>query len=85
MAKTLRLDPYLFNRLGRPKRSRSPAQYFAYCVEKAGSVNQLADRMGVSRQTVFQSWHGVFPDKYVVQAETEFGIPRRYLAPHLFI
>jgi hypothetical protein len=77
-------ESVLFNRNGKPKRKLTPEGWFAYCVQKAGGVPQLAAIMGVSRQTVHGSWKGRFPDKHVVQAEKAFGIPRAVLAPHLF-
>lgn len=83
MVKT-RWDTALFRKDGRMKIKLSPEGWFAYCVKKAGGIPQLAEKMGVSRQTVHASWHGRFPDKYVVKAEQEFGIPRKVLAPHLF-
>lgn len=79
-----RWDSEIFHKNGKPKKKLSPAGWFAYCVKKAGSVNALARQMGVTKQTVHQSWGGVFPDKYVVLAEKEFGVPRQLLAPHLY-
>jgi hypothetical protein len=79
-----RWESVLFSRNGKPKRKMTPEGWFAYCVQKAGGVPQLAELMGVSRQTVHGSWKGRFPDKHVVQAEKVFGVPRAVLAPHLF-
>lgn len=79
-----RWDKALFDEDGTPLIELSPEGWFAYCVKKAGGIPQLAEQMGVSRQTIHASWHGVFPDKYVVQAEKIFRVPRQLLAPHLY-
>lgn len=77
-------DDELFNKDGTPKHKLSPKGWFSYCVKKAGGIPKVAEKMGVSRQTIHASWQGRFPDKYIVKAEKEFGIPRALLAPHLF-
>jgi hypothetical protein len=77
-------DKHLFDVKGKHRRGLKPEAWFAFAVKKAGGIPQIAADMGVSRQTIHASWHGRFPDKYVVQAEKAYGIPRRLLAPHLF-
>lgn len=85
MAKAkLNWDSEIFDKTGRPRLKMTPEGWFAYAVKKAGGVPQLAEAMGVSRQTIHASWRGRFPDKYVVLAEKTFGIPRKVLAPHLY-
>ena len=79
----LNWDQEIFDAEGRPKQL-TPEAWFAYAVQKAGGTRPLAKTMGVSRQTIYASWRGRFPDKYVVAAEKAFGIPRKVLAPHLF-
>jgi hypothetical protein len=79
-----RWDKKLFDSEGKPKVKLTPEAWFSYCVKKAGGIPQLADIMGVSRQTIHASWKGRFPDRYVVQAEKAFGVPREVLAPHMF-
>lgn len=79
-----RWDDKIFDADGKPKVRLTPEGWFAYCVKKAGGIPQLAAIMGVSRQTIHASWKSRFPDKYVVQAEKAFGVPRADLAPHLY-
>jgi hypothetical protein len=79
-----RWDEVLFDKNGKPKVKMGPEGWFAYCVKKSGGISQLAEKMGVSRQTVHASWGNKFPDKYIVLAEKKFGIPRELLAPHFF-
>jgi len=83
MAKS-RWDLEVIDNKGRPLKRLSPEGWFAYCTKKAGGITPLAERMGVTRQNVHACWHDRFPDKYVVKAEQEFGIPRALLAPHLY-
>jgi hypothetical protein len=81
--KRTRYDRFMLNPNGTARKGLSPRTWFLYCAMKLG-ITQIARDMGVSRQTIYASWHGVFPDKYVVRAEKLYGIPRRYLAPHLY-
>jgi len=83
MSAKARWDPAIFDEQGRLK-VKSPKQWFAFCVRKAGGISQVAMALGVSRQAIHANWHGRIPDKYVVQAEKAFGIPRKVLAPHLY-
>jgi len=76
-------DPKIFDETGEIK-AKTPKQCFAFCLKKSGGMAQMADILGVSRQTIHANWHGRFPDKYVVAAEKAFGIPRKVLAPHLY-
>ncbi|HMH99014.1 MAG TPA: hypothetical protein VK577_20960 [Bradyrhizobium sp.] len=77
-------DSQLFNEKGKPNPGLPPEVWFAYCVKKAGGIPQIAKALGTSRQAIHANWRGRFPDKYVVQAEKAFGIPRKVLAPHLY-
>lgn len=77
-------DPAIFNKRGDIKIKLTPEGWFAFCVKKAGGIPQVAEALGVSRQAIHANWRGRFPDKYVVQAEKAFGIPRKVLAPHLY-
>jgi hypothetical protein len=81
--KRTRWDRVMLNPNGTAKKGHSPQTWFIYCVMRYGGITQIAQDMGVSRQTIYASWQ-VFPDKYVVRAEKLYGIPRRYLAPHLY-
>jgi hypothetical protein len=83
MAKT-RWDKKIFDANGNPTIDLGPEGWFAYCVKLAGGIPSLAEKMGVSRQTIYASWSGRFPDSRVVEAEKQFGIPRKLLAPHLY-
>lgn len=80
----LQWDQEIFDAKGQPKVTLTPEGWFAYAVQKAGGTQPLAKAMGVTRQTIYAHWSGRFPDKYVVQAEKAFGIPRKVLAPHLY-
>jgi hypothetical protein len=82
--KRTRWDRVMVNPNGTAKKGLPPQAWFTYCVTRYGGITQIARDMGVSRQTIYASWHEVFPDKYVVRAEKLYGIPRRYLAPHLY-
>jgi len=77
-------DSQLFNEKGEANPLFPPEVWFAYCVKKAGGIPQIAKALGTSRQAIHANWRGRFPDKYVVQAEKAFGIPRKVLAPHLY-
>jgi hypothetical protein len=82
--KRTRWDGVMLHPNGTPKKDLPPKAWFCWCVMSFGGIAQIARDMGVSRQTIYASWHGAFPDKYVVRAEKLYGIPRRYLAPHLY-
>ena len=77
-------DKAVLDRYGKPKVKLTPEGWFAYIITKAGGIPQVAEALGVSRQTIHANWGGRIPDKYVVEAEKAFGIPRKVLAPHLY-
>lgn len=49
---------------------------------KAGGYPQLAAALGISRQSVHK-WDAI-PERFAVQVETLYGIPREKIAPALF-
>lgn len=51
-------------------------------LERAGGYPQLGAALGVSRQSVHK-WEAV-PDRFAVQLEQLYGIPRYETAPHLY-
>lgn len=51
-------------------------------VEAAGSMRELARRIGVSYQAV-QQWHAV-PAHQIIAVEKATGIPREALRPDLY-
>ena len=62
------------------KLSKKALSGIARAIQDAGSQEQLATRLGVSKQAV-QKWakRGYAPPQRIVEIETEFGIPKRDL------
>lgn len=51
-------------------------------IEAAGSVSKLAERLGVTRQTIY-NWDNV-PAEAVLDLEADYNIPRSVLRPDLY-
>lgn len=49
---------------------------------RAGGFTALGEALGVSRQSIHK-WDAI-PDRFAVQVEELYGIPRAQIAPHLF-
>lgn len=81
-------DAEIFDKHGRPKVTLTPEGWFAYAVKRAGSIPKLAEALGISRQAIYggpkQAPWTKIPDRFVVQIEKLYGIPRQQLAPHLY-
>lgn len=53
-----------------------------YAAHKVGGMAQLADKLGIARQAIYQ-WKRIPADR-VVAVERATGIPRHELRPDLF-
>lgn len=68
-----------------PKQSyRSERAALIQAIRIAGSLRELADKLGISKQAVHQWTRERIPADHIVEIERATGVPRQSLRPDLY-